>query len=333
MTENNKSVEDLAADESFQNWVNHTVPADIARWENWIAAHPHLHDKVEEAVAIIKVMQSLRRKEVAHRKKDLIIEDLHNRLHHAPASPKPRIFIKSSFFRAAAAVLLVTMAGYTAYYYSRQSLSRFHSEYGENKNVRLPDGSEVSLNANSGLTINKSWDQASSREVWLDGEAFFSVTHKRSGQRFIVHTDNGDVIVIGTKFNVFNRRGKTQVVLSSGKVKVVSRNSSDTLVMEPGQMVELTAGNTRTKKSVDVARFTSWRQNTLSFEDASLLDVAALIKDNYGYEVVWSDEKLKSIRFTYQLVGKDLDLLLATMSEALDLDIQKKDNLIYISSK
>ncbi len=334
MPEQFKTVEDFAASESFQNWVNKANRTDTEYWETWIKAHPHQLQMVEAATTMIRLMQSLRKKEVAHKKKHLIIEDLRNRLNNEHAAPVVPIRSRTHRPRIAAAAILFLTLGTLGYLFLPQrTQSKINTEYGENKAFSLPDGSQVSLNANSDLIVNKSWDDQSTREVWLDGEAFFSIRHTASHQRFIVHTDNGDVEVLGTQFNVYNRRGKTQVVLTSGKVKVISRNALDTVYLEPGQMVELTAMEVKEKQKVDVARFTAWKRNTLSFDDTPLRDVATLIKDNYGYEIVWSDEKIKSVRFTYQLVGNDLDLLLATLSEALDLDIRKKDNLIYISSK
>lgn len=334
MAEHIKSAEDLAANESFQNWVNRNNPSDMERWESWIAANPHHLDLVEAATSTIKLLQLLRKKEVTHKKKDLIIEYLQKRILSNAPSPVKVVSFRFVWMKSIAAAMAAVLIGAAVYFYfSSQPMSHMKTEYGENKEFHLPDGSEVSLNSNSGLTINKAWNTQSAREVWLDGEAFFSIKHTRSNQRFIVHTDNGDVIVLGTQFNVFNRRGKTQVVLTSGKVKVIARNTSDTIYLHPGQMVELTLGEVKKKNNVDVSRFTAWKRNTLSFEAVPLRDIAILIKDNYGYEIVWSDEQIRDIRFTYELVGNDLDLLLTTLSEALDLDIQKKENLIYIKSK
>lgn len=334
MSEIDKTVEDLAADESFQNWVNRANVRDTAYWDAWLDAHPQHRERANEAALTIRTLQSLRKKDIAHRKKDLIIEDLQHRLLQPPQVPVRKMPQARRWVRAAAAIALPLAAVALLYVYmANRSLSRYQAQYGETRELQLPDGSQVSLNANSGLTIKKSWESGSAREVWLDGEAFFSVAHKPSNQRFIVHTDNGDIVVLGTRFNVFTRRGKTQVVLSSGKVKVITRNAADTIFLEPGQMVEIVAGRAQEKKNVDAEKFTAWKRDTLSFDATTLLDVATLIKDNYGYEIVWSNERLKAIRFTYQFVGKDLDLLLATLSEALDLDIQKKENLIYISPR
>lgn len=85
----------------------------------------------------------------------------------------------------------------------------YATQYGEQRVVELPDHSVVSLNANSTLRFRNDWSQANTlREVWLDGEAFFSVQKQEGAAgpaKFIVHTNDLDVEVLGTRFNVSNR--------------------------------------------------------------------------------------------------------------------------------
>ncbi|MBA2562857.1 MAG: FecR domain-containing protein [Chitinophagaceae bacterium] len=239
----------------------------------------------------------------------------------------------SNRFRRVAAVLILILTGASLYFLSNNKNLEQTTAYGESKNFVLPDGSEVSLNANSGLTTTKTWDKTSSREVWLKGEAFFHVKHTSSNQHFIVHTDNGDVEVLGTTFNVYNRGGKTQVVLTSGKVKIITSNTKDTLLLLPGEMAELSKTKLHVSKTVNTEKITSWKKNVLFFDNTSLQEIAVLIKDNYGYKVVWANENIKKLNFTYTLVGNDLDLLLNTLEEALDIKAKLKGNLIYIDSK
>jgi ferric-dicitrate binding protein FerR (iron transport regulator) len=71
----------------------------------------------------------------------------------------------------------------------------------------LPDNSTVILNANSSLRYQENWEAELLREVWVDGEAFFSVVHTHNHQRFRVNvTDDLKVEVLGTEFNVKDRR-------------------------------------------------------------------------------------------------------------------------------
>src|SRR5579872_616700 len=92
--------------------------------------------------------------------------------------------------------------------------SEIRTGYGEIKSVLLPDSSVVTLNANSTMRIPEQWTEASGRQVWLEGEAYFQVQKKpATAEKFVVHTKEVDVEVLGTKFNVNARRERAVVSL------------------------------------------------------------------------------------------------------------------------
>ena len=107
------------------------------------------------------------------------------------------------------------------YAWLAQSTSTYVTRYGETQTILLPDSSTVLLNANSRLTLSTDWTDT--REVWLEGEAFFRVrkikriTSPASAEhvKFIVRTDRLNVEVLGTEFNVRQRSEKTAVLLKS----------------------------------------------------------------------------------------------------------------------
>src|SRR5690606_22589795 len=116
------------------------------------------------------------------------------------------------------------------------------------------------------------WDHQAVREVWLEGEAFFHVQEKSSpgGIKFIVHTEGVDVEVLGTRFNVRNRRHATEVVLNSGKVKL-NFGGKEEVLMEPGDLVEYSAKTqSYAHKQVNSETYTSWRNHVLTFDESTL---------------------------------------------------------------
>ena len=80
--------------------------------------------------------------------------------------------------------------------------------------IELPDNSVILLNRNTTITYNNSFEP---REIWLDGEAFFSVT---KGSPFIIKTDQGQVTVIGTEFNVNATKNEIEVEVEDGIVEL-----------------------------------------------------------------------------------------------------------------
>jgi transmembrane sensor len=230
---------------------------------------------------------------------------------------------------AAAAIALLCVAFYFGQNYF--SYEHYSTSYGMTKNILLPDGSEVTLNANSTLKVPKDLAENSEREVWLDGEAFFSVAKRPNRVRFFVHTDNLSVEVLGTKFNVNNRRGKTEVVLSEGKVKLTSnQNATDTVVyMKPGDFVSLAKVDPAFRKRiVKPENFTTWKSNSLSFEETPLSQVAEKIEDYYGVTIEIADKDLAARQLTGTLPNNDLGVVLRSLSSAHNLIIQRDDDRI-----
>ena len=116
---------------------------------------------------------------------------------------------------AAAAVLIVG-----SYLYLNLSDETISTSFAENKEITLPDLSEVVLNADSEISYSeRKWNK--NRNVDLKGEAFFKVA---KGNRFTVATDAGNVAVLGTQFNVENRKGFFEVTCFQGLVSVAFKN-------------------------------------------------------------------------------------------------------------
>ncbi len=100
------------------------------------------------------------------------------------------------------------------------------------------------LNAHSHIAFKTDWNSGTAREVWLDGEANFNVNHlNKSGravtenERFIIHTRLLEVEVLGTVFNVKERRGKVEVSLKSGSVQVqVKAEKGKQWLLKPGEV-------------------------------------------------------------------------------------------------
>src|SRR5690606_4200493 len=99
----------------------------------------------------------------------------------------------------------------------------------------------IILNGNSRISYKKRWGMNGVREVILNGEAYFAVSHTVNQQKFIVHTSDGvHVEVLGTEFTVSNRPHKTRVVLNSGTIQlnIKDQQIEEKFTMLPGDLVE-----------------------------------------------------------------------------------------------
>jgi len=117
------------------------------------------------------------------------------------------------FLRVAAAVAILVTG---SYFYLNSLNENVSTQYAENKEIVLPDASEIILNADSEISYSeRKWNEE--RNVALEGEAFFKVA---KGKRFTVSTEDGMVAVLGTQFNVENRKGFFEVTCYEGLVSV-----------------------------------------------------------------------------------------------------------------
>ena len=168
--------------------------------------------------------------------------------------------------------------------------------YGETRSLNLPDGSLVKLNANSSIKYASAFGMGS-REVWLEGEGYFHV--KKNDQKFIVHTNNLDVEVLGTQFNVDDRREKTRVVLEEGEVKLNISELSESIMMKPGDLVSYSKRkNDLKQKIVATEIFTSWKEDLMVFEATPLWEVAQKMEDIHGIKIQFANELDRTKIFT-----------------------------------
>jgi transmembrane sensor len=247
-----------------------------------------------------------------------------------------------SVFTAAAAMIAVVFGiWYIGTKTGTPQLSMFKTGYGEIKNILLPDSSVVILNANSSLRIQQEWKDGDSRQVWLEGEAYFKVQKKASTrQKFVVHTRTLDVEVLGTKFNVNTRRQHSIVSLEEGKVRlslhgnvlsVIEKKAP--MVLRPGQVVTLDESlQVKVNEDKDVAAHSGWSRNEFHFDNTSLQEVARLIEDTYDYKMEASDTSLFRLSISGDLRAANVQELVKVLEVTLKLNMRIQNKTIYITN-
>ena len=240
---------------------------------------------------------------------------------------------------AAAIVGILLVTGWLIRLWLFPAHVTYQTAYGEITQVTLPDSSVVDLNANSQLQIAATYATDPVREVWLTGEAYFHVTPKKvsitEGVKFIVHTSNLDVEVLGTTFNVKDRRGATDVVLNTGSVLL--RNQADhtrALTMEPGDRVSLdqTQEFVLTRVAEPTA-YASWKDHELYFDDQPLGAIQRELADTYNVRLRFGDPALAQLRFTGSAPSDDLTVLLGTVQKSFGLTLKKIDDGYLLTRK
>ncbi|WP_423736718.1 FecR family protein [Chitinophaga caseinilytica] len=261
-----------------------------------------------------------------------IAPELEKRPHH-----KPRRTLR--LLAAAVLVPAIAWGGYMLYCNLLfDNMREYHTQYGEMKQVMLPDSSTVFLNANSTLRIPAEWKSAESRSVWLDGEAYFEIT-KHPGAadaRFIVHTPEIDVEVLGTKFNVNMLEARTTVSLKEGKVQLTAKSDISegpkVIMMKPGDEVQVDHEKSRLREAVNTDQIADWRNHRYHFENTSMQEIAAIIRTKYGYEVTLSPAAAKRT-ISGDLYARNIEQLSNALALTMNLSIEHANHKISISTK
>jgi ferric-dicitrate binding protein FerR (iron transport regulator) len=170
-------------------------------------------------------------------------------------------------------------------------------------NMTLPDGTKVVLNASSKFHFPDQFD-AHTREVFLDGEAFFDVAHQKE-RPFIVHTSRQKISVLGTTFNVMDYSADDFAIttLVSGSVEIQPIGDGNvpeaTYRLKPSQQaflnkttLELTTENIK----IDLSR--TWVNKMYYFRDEPLFRIAQRLEKIYGLKIEITDEALKDDKYT-----------------------------------
>jgi ferric-dicitrate binding protein FerR (iron transport regulator) len=240
---------------------------------------------------------------------------------------------------AAASVAAIILAGGLLWFVLYNNSKTVSTNFGQLKSVDLPDSSEITLNAHSTIRYLKKWPDGQPREVWLKCEAYFKIRHLNNGrfpvkaqERFIVHTDYVLVEVLGTVFNVKERRGNVQVSLESGSVLVKLRSdSSINVILLPGELAHYNiTTNTLEKKMKDPAISRAWTEQKMLTSNTTVAEIIQTLEDTYGYKVILEDTGLAGKRIDGTLPMKNEKNLFFALSQVLNVDITIKDSLLTI---
>lgn len=135
--------------------------------------------------------------------------------------------------------------------------------------VILPDGTKVWLNSASWLRF-PTFFTGKSREVEINGEAYFEVT-KNASMPFRVKTNRASIEVLGTHFNVmaYDDESIMKTTLLEGAVNIT--NGKFTAKLIPGQQAQVSmSGQSKVVNDVDVEDEIAWKNGIFQFRDAGI---------------------------------------------------------------
>lgn len=335
---------DFVNDPFFQDWVINSTNEKDAFWNKVLNTNPAKKQQIQNAISFLRKVRF--EEEVLDER--YIHQQYLKHLRQVQTKEPAKVFglqpkkirIYASVAASVAAIILVTstLLNNKA---TRVENVVVETKFGEIKKVFLPDGSSIVLNGHSNITFSKEWDTDKPREIWLNGEGFFDVKHINDNhsdikpfKTFLVHGQDFTIEVLGTTFDIRQRRGKTEVVLQTGKIKLTLKDEKRSIIMVPGDFVSYMPKENAVVQSKAVPKnYSAWKEKKLVLSNPTLEEITNYLEDNYGKDIIIQNQKLKNKKIEGPIELNNLNDALFIISTVWNTDIQRKNNQIIIKSK
>lgn len=323
------SAEDFASNESFQDYFLHKQPEAVQFWTRWIEEHPDKATEIEAAKELLhKLALGIQPEDTQQALLELkrAIEGRENKAKIVSISKKRRYWVAAIAASILALVFLLPRLSD-----SGPEWIVYETDYGQLRDIYLPDSSMITMNSNSKIKYLANWENQKTREVWMEGEAFFDVRKnpKVGGPDFQVYAEEASIHVLGTSFNVYNRKQSIVVALATGSVNFSTPDESHKMV--PQDVIEWREGNdTKILNGANLDLYTSWRNRRLVLDNTSISRIIKMLEENMGLEVIVDNPGVLDQHLTATLPINEVDILLTALTEIYGLDIRKEDNTVWI---
>lgn len=231
---------------------------------------------------------------------------------------------------AAASIVLAVITGGIAYYTMREARNmtaqevKFVNLNGKSQ-VLLADGTKVWLHNNTSLNYRRR-SFGGNREVSLDGEAFFDVSHD-ARHPFVVQMDGVKLTVYGTKFNIHNMEEQDKVQISLIEGSVGLETSWENRKMRPGETALFDRKtNTLQIESGDVNFDCLWAQKQIVFNQKTLGYISRYLSKWYNVEIELAPELTDKYLYTFTLRDEPLEEIMRLIARINPVYYQFDEN-------
>ncbi len=281
---------------------------DVLEFETWLAADAGNAVAYRRALALWHEFEASADAVLA-----VLAEDARKTRSEVRRGPTRRWLAGAGGF-AIAAGLAVAVVGPML---SEPSIQTYATGKGQHQRVTLEDGSVVDLNAETRISVRLS---GKARQVTLgDGEAIFDVAHD-ADRPFTVAASSHVVRVVGTQFDVRNRRGDLSVTVARGKVQVrPTATSGRAFLLTPGHRLEIDRTGVERLSAVDPQEAFGWRSGRLVYRAEPLANVVADLNRQFVEQIEVSDPELGKMPITGVIVLDGQASVIARLSLMLPI--------------
>jgi len=246
--------------------------------------------------------------------------------------------IRPYIWKAAAAAVLLIVGSLAVwdllpFHANDDEYITYHASFGEVREISLPDGSVISLNANSEISWYSDWKSLKQRTVLLKGEAFFDIQSLPGRIPFIVKTGDVTLEVVGTSFNVNHRTETVDIYLDEGSLNVhFDGGETNTIALVPGDLLQVNPE----KKEVDLApnhtliQAAAWKKGVLNFRDLTLAEVLVKLTHIYGKQFISADSSLLQKELYLGVPYSDWETVRQALELSLDIRFVEKESYVEL---
>jgi len=291
----------------------------LARWLNKDLTSEELisFKKSKEYEEYLKIAEAMDAFESPSFNKEAVLQSIKNKIQ---SKQKVKKLVPNWMYAAVASVALLL----SVVYYMSNSTETYITSFGEQMAVTLPDGSKVQLNSKSSISYKKSDWFDGNRTLNLNGEGYFKV---KKGSTFSVNTENGNVTVLGTQFNVKTLPLYFEVLCYEGKVQV--KNKEEIAILTQGLSFRKIEQKP-SEKGMFKNSSPLWVDGETSFNNTPLKFVVAELEKQYQITVSSVGIDLKTL-FTGTFSNKNLDLALQTICIPLSIKYTIDGNKVSLT--
>lgn len=231
------------------------------------------------------------------------------------------------FALAAAASVVVTVLGVWLFLARAPT---YATAIGEQRIMRLPDGSVVQLNTHSRLTVNLT---AEAREIrLLEGEALFTVAPD-AVRPFRVRAGEAVVVALGTQFNVYRQPEGVTVSVVEGAVAIAGRSMEQSRLNAGEQARIESSGTVHKRPKPDLAQAVAWRERRLVFRGETLDEIAAQFNRYSTQQIRVEGAAARSLRLAGTFSSDDPESLILFLGRYPNLSIENSGQAFVIRDR
>jgi transmembrane sensor len=341
--------EDFIRDDDFVQWVKNPTEAQTLFWENWLSDHPEKAKTIAAAREIILAVRYKNYYQPSEADFKAVWGNIQAGKRSGASKPQSAQLLWPAFLRAAAAIVIVSIAALLAWQYltpkevARKeivrtvSLVEFKTVKGKKSHLTLPDGSNVKLNADSRITYQSDFG-IKNRDLTLEGEAFFEVTPDKT-RPFNIQTGRLMTTVVGTSFNInaYAANPQIKVAVKTGVVQVASELKTkyeSQIRLLPEQMsVFDKAGKELTIKAFDPKFELAWVDDKIALRNADFQEIKQLLERQYAVTVVVQNGLKVKEEFNATFENATINKVLDALNYTSEFHYKLVKDKVYVTKR